>query len=280
MLVIVSLVGCGAARPDGDDVDPGMPSSDADPGGGGGGSGGGGGGRARTIEIYSGDGEMVMGGWPGGDPLKVIVLDGDAPAPGVMVQWETTTGDMALTGEFQTGLTGHSTTDANGIARVGLRGEFLSQMTSAVGATVRASIDEGSIDFTTWSTYWTQQIPALPSTYVTVPDSIDLGTHPAGATLPGGIEVLVAFNSGTEGGRGMPGVGVRLTLGSDGTVDTAPLLACTNTTNGTRTGGTVFTDMTGRARCDVKLPVTPGHYSFGVYVGGASLHSPIFVDVQ
>src|SRR6185503_4007196 len=137
--------------------------------------------------------------------------------------------------------TGHSVTDANGIARVGLRGEFISQMTSAVGATVRATIDEGSVEFTTWSTYWTQQVPALPSTYVTVPDSIDLGAHPAGATLPGGIEVLVAFNSGTEGGRWMPGVGVRLTIGSDSTVDTPPILPCANATNGRRTGGTVFT---------------------------------------
>ena len=234
----------------------------------------------RSIEMYSGDGEMVMGGWPGGDPLKVIVLDNGAPVAGVTVHWQTTAGNMAMTGEFQTGLVGTSVTDAGGIARVGLRGEFLSQMTSAVPATIRASIAEGSVDFTVWSTYWTQQVPALPSTYVTVPSSIDLGMHAPGEVIPSGIKVLVAFNAGTEGGRGMPGVGVRFTIGNDATVDTPPILSCLNAVKGKRTGGTVFTDATGTASCDVKLPTTPGHYSFGVLVGGGALHHPLLVDIH
>ena len=221
----------------------------------------------------------MMGGWPSGDSLKAIVRDGDLPAAGVMVSWQVTDGDTALTGEFQTGATGTSVTDASGIARVGLRGEFLSQMTSAVPATVRASIAEGSIEYTVFATYWTQQIPALPSTYVTAPAGLDLGTHAPNEVIVGGVTALVAFNSGTEAGRGMAGVGVRFTPGTDGTVDTIPPVACVNATE-PNAGGTVFTDATGTATCDIRVPATPGNYSFGIYVGGASLHSPFFVRVQ
>lgn len=282
VIVALALVGCASGGPDipdppnnpGADIDaatadaPPVSQPDAPLG-------------VTSIEIYSGDGALVMGGWPGGDPLKVIVLDPNGnPRPGVTVSWQVVDGDIALTGGFQTGLAGTADTDAAGISRVGLRGEFLSQMTSAVRSTIRASIPEGSVDFIVFSTYWAQQIPSPPYMSITTPQGRDLGIVAPGSVTAGALVSISVFQAGSNQGQAVQGVGMRFVSTSDPSSDAPTPITCANATNGARSGGTVFSDATGHATCDMRVPSTPGNYSIGVRVGGAVDFIPFTLRVQ
>jgi hypothetical protein len=229
----------------------------------------------RGIAIYSGDGIMAMQGWPGGDELKVQITDAaHQPLAGVEVVWDVTAGGMAITGAFQTGSHGTTLTDASGLARVGVRGEFASQMFSAIPSTIRAAIPEGSVELHGYSTYYQPNIPAMPHTLIVSPS--DIGTYPPGAVVPAALVVQVAFQAGDRLGQGAPGIGVR--FHDRDHPDAAPPAACVNAAS-PLAGGTVFTDAQGVATCDVRVPQTPGFHGLTVRVGGAIDHT-LFVRVQ
>ncbi len=286
-LGVALLIGCGTSHPGGagdDVVDPsggdGGPTVDPDssttpdapPAG------------TQHLEIYSGDGMVVMGGWPSGDLMKVMVLDAaNHPAPGVAVTWAVTESGIAITspaGEFLTGQTGVSTSDASGLARAGLRGEFLSQTVSGVHATLHVSIPTDSLDFHAYSTYWQQQIPALPAMYITTPGGRDLGTFAPNETRVGALVAEIYYQAGNEQNHGVVGTGVRLVSSTDAGTDAPPIMSCANATIGKRAGGTVYADAAGHATCDVHAPSTPGNYTIGVRVGGATDFTPFQLKVQ
>jgi hypothetical protein len=239
-------------------------------------------GPPANIEIYSGDGLMAMEQWPGGDQMKVLVTDAShRSVAGVDVTWQVTSGFVGVTGNFVTGLTGTSTTDANGLARVGIRGEAESQTTSSWPSTIHASIAAGGVDFHAFSTYYTLQLPEMPPMYITTPQGRDLGTFTPGAVVTGAIIANVSFSQGDQSGRGAPGVGVRIISSSGSTQDdTPPIASCANATVGVAAGGTVYTDASGNATCDLRVPTTPGDYAIGIFVAGATSFSPFLVHVQ
>lgn len=238
-------------------------------------------GSGASIEIYSGDGLMMPQGWPSGDQMKVLVLDAmGRPAEGVNVTWEVTSGGAAVTGDFATGVMGTSRTDASGIARAGVRGEFGSSMASVLPSTIRASIPAGSVDFHVLCAYSPMSSPpSSPAAYVMTPEARDFGVVAPGATLSSALVVQVVNMWGFDMGRGLPGVGVRF-LPIDAATDDAPLVSCANASVGLRAGGTVYTDATGTARCDLRAPSTPGTYGVGVRVGGATDFVPFTLTVR
>lgn len=240
-------------------------------------------GTPAHIEIYSGDGIMTVEGFPGGDVMKVIVTDGaGAPVANVPVTWTVTLGGIGINGDgFPTGPTGTTRTDVDGIARAGFRGEFGSSMTSALDGRVSATCVAGSVEFHVFSTYTpTGAIPTMPATYITTPDSRDLGTIARGAVRAGGVVSIVVHQNGSEMSHGLAGVGMRFIVSDDSTLDTPPVVSCANATEGLRAGGTVFTDATGHATCDLSAPSTPGDYSILIFVGGALRFGPYFLHVS
>ena len=188
---------------------------------------------------------------------------------------------MLVTGELSTAATGASRTDANGLARVALRGEFQGQPgVSSWPSTIRASITEGSVDFHAMSTYWTQVALVAPQPYILTPESRDFGTHAPGTILPAALELVVVYQAGDRQGQGAAGIGTRFVSATDANSDGASVLTCVNAVNGLRSGGTLFTDSTGHAHCDLRAPTTPGVYQVGVRVGGLRDFSPFTLRVQ
>lgn len=251
----------GGAIPDGPMAQPGVPAK---------------------IELYSGDGLIAMEGWPGGDEIKVIVVDGyDRPIADVDVAWDVVAGNLGVTGPFPTGLHGTSPTDGSGIARVGIRGELQSQVNSSWPSTVRASIAIGSVDIHALSTYYAANLPAAPPpAYVPTPAGRDLGSHPRDTVVPGAIVGHMVFQAGSEQGQGVPGVGMRLLASDQPSSDLVPAVSCANATVGVRSGGTVFTNAQGMASCDLKTPSAPGTYTFGVFIGGTTYFQPYQLTVE
>ena len=236
-------------------------------------------GTPAHIEIYSGNGMVVTQGWPSGDAMKVLVTDeAGAPVAGVAVLWEVLEGGAALTGDFATGSRGESLTDELGLARAGVRGEFLSGTVSAVRARFRASIPSGEVEFHALSTYYDAGLPSAPEMYIES-EARDLGTLAPGEIVPAGIVSIVVFQAGSERGRGAEGVGMRV-VPDDAWSDLPPPVSCANASEGRANGGTVFTDATGHARCDLRAPAAPGFHTFGVRLGGARDFSPFSLRVE
>jgi len=237
------------------------------------------------IEVYSGDGLMTLSGWPGGDPMKVIVTDGGGRGvPGVAVTWTVTSGGGGIVFD---GAPGVAVTNENGVSRVGFRGEFLSSSTTTTVTTVRATCAVGSVEL--------HGITVNGGTSGISPGAIlvddethgrDLGVRAPGEVAVGALEVLAYQQYGVDSGRGIEGVSVRLIApedasgGPDAFADGAPAVSCANARNGQASGGMVFTDAAGRALCDVRMPMTPGDYHFNVRVGGAVEHSGGHVTVR
>jgi hypothetical protein len=153
-------------------------------------------------------------------------------------------------------------------------------MSSVLPSTVRAEIDAGSVLFHVFCSYTPPGLtPASPAAYVTTPEGRDFGTVAPGAVVPGALRVAVANMYGAETGRGPAGIGVRFRP-VEASGDDAPVVRCANATVGVRGGGTVLTDATGIASCDLEAPTTPGTYSIGVFVGGATIFQPYFLTVR
>jgi len=241
-------------------------------------------GRARTMEIYSGDGQLVIQGFPGGDDMKVLVLDDAAlPVANVPVTWTVTRGGMAVTGPFSTGTTGTSRTNARGVAHAGLRGEFLAMIDSAVPSEVTATSEVGSLTFHHVTAYVPSPplTPTQPQIELHAPEARDLGTMTRGAVSPGALVTVAVPTAGTLAGRGFPGIATRLFVGEFAPdADEPSPLTCANATVGLRSGGLVYSDERGEARCDVRAPSVPGDYVVGVSVGGVTSFGGLRLHVE
>jgi hypothetical protein len=241
-------------------------------------------GRARTMEIYSGDGQLVIQGFPGGDDMKVLVLD-DAglPVANVPVTWTVTRGGMAVTGPFSTGTTGTSRTNTRGIAHAGLRGEFLAMIDSAVPSEVTATSEVGTLTFHHVTAYVPSPplTPTQPQIELHAPEARDLGTMTRGSVAPGALVSVAVPTAGTLVGRGFPGIATRFFVGDFAPdADEHSPVTCANATVGLESGGLVYSDERGEARCDVRAPSTPGDYVVGVSVGGVTTFAGLRLHVE
>jgi len=222
----------------------------------------------ESIAIVSGNGELVLAGWPGTDPLLVRVTKNGAPVANETVTW-TTAGPLNTTSNQTT-----STTDANGLTSMTIVGEQFNVTTSWVDGTVTAALPNGaSAPFTVVIAYPGPPVgqgAVSPLAQIMTPTSVDLGHHKAGTTLTGGIQAIIAAQIGPDVGKGIPNVGARLANPNDWT-QPATGVACAS--------GTPLTDATGKVSCDVVFGATPGTTSFSLVLGGYNLHT-MFVEID
>jgi hypothetical protein len=224
----------------------------------------------ETIEIISGNGEVVLSQWPGTDPLLVRVAKGGQPLSGVTVGWSTTNNV-----HFASGVTS-TTTDANGLTSVEVIGEGFSPTTSWISGMVTASAGAaGSVQFVTTTAYpGPQGQDSLnPLVQLNAPPTYDkdLGHVKAGTLVKGAIQALIVAQTGPDTGHGIPNVGVRVTDPQD---------VQTPATGITCVGGTALSDATGNVSCDLQVGPAAGTYGFTILVGGFDEFGPCSIEVD
>jgi hypothetical protein len=217
--------------------------------------------QGEQLELVSGNGEVVLSGWPGTDPLLVRATNNGQPVPNETITW-TTSGPLHASSNQTT-----SVTDASGLTSITVVGEQFTATTSWVDCTVTATSQGGrSVQFVVVNAYPGPAVgnPALaPLVQITSPASIDLGHQKSGSVLSGGIQALVVAQIGPDDSKGIPQVGIRLADTQDWTQPAAGI-SCA--------GGTALSDATGLASCDVQIGTAPGSVGFQVVVGGFNLH--------
>ena len=213
------------------------------------------------LDVVSGDGEVVLSGWPGTDPLVVRVTHNGQPVPNETITW-TASGPLHASSNQTT-----SVTDATGETSITVVGEQFTATTSWVNCTVTATAPTGaSAQFMVVNAFPGPPVgqPAIaPLVQITAPASVDLGHQKAGSVVPGGIQALVVAQIGPDNSKGIPQVGIRLADTQDWTKPAAGI-SCA--------GGTALSNATGLASCDVQIGTTPGSVGFQVVVGGYNLH--------
>ncbi len=209
------------------------------------------------LVVISGDGTTVPSGWPAGDQLRVrATSDGKTPVVGATVTFALSKGNaihvQAPNGEV--------TTDADGIASVSINAFGIQPFLGYDLATVTASWNGKTADFSIIVTAVPQgNAPMPPLIQYNVPSGThDLGTAKAGSILKGAIVALAVFQQGPSQGQPVPGWGFRLTSTND-TLASADV-ACVP--------GTVLADSKGIVTCDVQVPAKPGSYFFMLFAAG------------
>lgn len=212
-----------------------------------------------TITIVSGNGNVVSPSSALGDPLVVLVRDASGvPLANAGVSWTIAAGSGVITSDpnhpnnfFSTDASGQSYAIFIGSQ---VFGSSFSQ------STVRASIANASVDFTMTTVGLDTSgnmlgvdikvlSPTLPITAPIVGQTGQTGTSP--------IQVQVQILGGFRSGQGLPNIGVRLEPANP---TSGPTISCS--------GGTVFTDTSGLANCNLVFGGRVGTGAFTVKVGG------------
>lgn len=222
----------------------------------GGAAGGGGAGGPLTIEIVSGNHQMVPEMFPAGQPMVVEVRAAGALAAKVKLAWKVTEG-WAAVGKLET------TTDENGRSENTFIGQyvppnvsFTRQKISVTAGSATAELKMTTCDTGTGS-------PLMPLAVLEAPEQKQIGSAKAGATVPGAVQVRVVNQAGPYVGTALSEIGVWL--------EGPPGVRCK--------GGVVLTDAKGLAVCDLEVGSQPGTQPFSVNVGGASKFENVQVVV-
>jgi uncharacterized protein (TIGR03437 family) len=202
----------------------------------------------QTIFIASGNGQLVnSASYQTTEPLVVQVNDANGnPLPGVNIAWAVTAGQGNIPAPT-------FVTDAKGQASTDYTSATLNSDESFADTTVTATSKYGSVNFTVITVLFQFGTPP-PTIQLFAPATL---TAEPGSTLPGAVEVKVFAGTGAEQNAPIPNVGVNL-------VDGLTLMA---SPNAHCNGGTVYTDHTGTATCDVVVTGKPGLYSLRANVG-------------
>lgn len=227
-----------------------------------------GGGGAGGISIVSGNGQVVRENMISAEPLVVEVRDtAGNPVPSATVEFTISQGQGTLSpGPIGSSWAGGGSsvtmlTDANGQASVLFVASYIGFGYSYVPNTVTATSGGSSVNFTVTTTLMSYmgQIAGDPTVTLIKPSEEDKTIQgKAGETAAGAIVVQVNVSTGPQGGQAMPGVGVRITTGQDPAI--GPTASCS--------GGTVLTDASGVATCDVVFGPKVGEAELTVITGG------------
>lgn len=218
-------------------------------------AGGGDTGGSGGLEMYSGNGQVVVAGHSTNHPLQVRLTDpAGRPIFGATVNWRETSGEGSVSHAA-------SQTDVYGIASADFHGApSVASGVSYAQSTVSAAVPGfAPLSFTETTV---SNIAAMPAFLMPVPDLFTRAiTGQAGQTLGGAIQVQAKTIWGVQGGQGFPNVGV--SLSSDLDQAAHPSASCAGP------GGTALSDATGLATCDVRLGgVTGGPAPIRVNLGG------------
>ena len=232
-------------------------------------AGAGGPGAAGGISIVSGNGQVVREFMIIPEPMVVEVRDtAGNPVPSASVEFTISQGQGTLTpGPIGSASAGGGTsltmlTDANGQASALMLASLVSPGYSWTSTTVTASSQGSAVNFnivTTIATLPGGVMAPDPSVLLVAPPEEDRRLEgKAGQTAAGAIVVRVFASAGPQAGQPIPGVGVRITTGQDPAI--GPTARCS--------GGTVLTDGTGTATCDVVFGPKTGTAELQVLTGG------------
>jgi uncharacterized protein (TIGR03437 family) len=224
-------------------------------------------GHSRVM--ISGNGQVAQEQFPTNVPMVIQARDAfGAPAPGVPITWAVTQGQGTLVGKIDV-------TDANGLASTQFVGTTLQPGNGFAQATISATSPSGAVSFVVT----TAALRTVGGGSATLPQ-VELVSPPldnrnisgrAGTTLASGVVVRVISLSGFQAGQPIPNVGLRIVNADDPT--SPPVAVCTPP------DGTVLTDATGLARCDLRVGTTLGMTRIAGLVGEFRYTPAIALDI-
>ena len=230
---------------------------------------GGGGGGAGTglLSIFDGNGQFVPESFLIPNPMVVKVVDASgAPLAGQTVtftiiqgsgtlQPTTFSGDV-ITNAVCTGNVCTSVTDANGLAKVGMLAALVVPGFSYSQTVISAATGVSTVQFIN-TTVTTNTIPTVQR--LAPQDGVEL-VGQAGAILKGAVQVRVFSSGGVQAGQPIPSIGLKAATSLNDPL-LGPTASCV--------GGTVLSDTSGVATCDLLLGGKLGLDRLIVSVGSA-----------
>jgi uncharacterized protein (TIGR03437 family) len=202
-------------------------------------------GTAVGMQVYSGNGQVVtQTNLTAMRPLTVVIRDSSGtPVPYAPVFWQVTTGTATLASSY-------SYTDTLGLASVSVTGSGAVLGLTYQQAVISASSGYGTVSF--WLTSLATNVTGYAQ--ILTPSSGTRITGKAGQTVPAAIRAIAYAYTTT----GMVPISY---AGLDVTADTSsgPTARCS-------TGGTVLTDASGTAQCDLVMGKTTGDGTLAVNV--------------
>ncbi len=225
---------------------------------------------AQSLNLVSGDGQIVIEQFLSTAPLVVQALDGDGqPLEGVEISWAVTLGDGGLVAVQEQ-------TDDGGVASAHYSATFFELGKSIKPIEVTASSVLGSVTF-----QLTAAIVRLPDGSPAAPPLVQL-LEPsivdpplageAGQTLPGAVRARVTVQSGIQTGEPVPNVGLRIISAND--INESVPVACEGP------NGVVFSGADGVAICNLVLGQETGELRLAAYVGEQAITPAFRVNIS
>ena len=211
-------------------------------------------GFAQTITIVSGNGQITQTNFQTNETLKVVVKNAAGqPVQGATVTWTVSSGGGIVSSPS-------STTNDKGEAEVFFLGPSLFGQQSSTQSVVTATTTPGgSVTFNVTTAGGDAFTGSFVSVNLNSPSLADFPlSGAAGATHPTPVQVRVVTTAGAQAGVGIPNVAVRVAAVEGSTAS----VSCS--------GGTVFTDTSGNATCNLVFGgvASPNVQSFTISVGG------------
>jgi uncharacterized protein (TIGR03437 family) len=219
---------------------------------------------SQSLTVFSGNGQVVLEQFLTSAPLTVVALDTKGnPIPGLPIAWSTSQSAGTIVNPTLM-------TDSNGLATANFLGTGIPGGLSYTQATVTASSSVGSASFFVTTTVLRLQgggTGALPLLELVSPPAGNRTlTGAAGSVVTGGVKVRMSLQSGPQVGTLLPNIGVRIYNYTDPA----------STPSGACRGGTVLTDSTGVANCDLVLNNNLGEAQLSAIAGEAEI-TPSFI---
>jgi hypothetical protein len=207
--------------------------------------------HAQTITKVSGDGQLAIQAVLSSSPMVVLVRDASGkPLPNAKVTWS-----VSPTGQGGV-ISGTTETDANGDASNTFVASVPNPGVSYVTSTVTAAYGGQSVQFTEISVGQTGNTPNVQVFVTPQPATANL-SGPAGGQGTEAITIQFLVTQGAQAPGGVSGAGVTATLDNPQNSSTA---ACA--------GGTVYSNGTGFATCNLVYGGKIGAGSFTLSAGG------------
>ncbi|HEY3742598.1 MAG TPA: putative Ig domain-containing protein [Bryobacteraceae bacterium] len=219
---------------------------------------------SQSLTVFSGNGQVVLEQFLTSSPLTVAAIDAQGnPITGLPITWSTSQGAGTIVNP-------KAMTDSNGYATANFLGTDVPGGLSYTQATVTASSSIGSASFYVTTTVLRLQgggTGALPLLELVSPAASNRTlSGAAGSVLPGAVKVRMSIQSGPQVGTLLPNIGVRIYNYNDPG----------STPSGVCRGGTVLTDATGVATCDLVLNNNLGEGQLSAIAGDAEI-TPSFI---
>jgi len=212
--------------------------------------------QAQTVSIVSGNGQLVKAFFPSNAPLVVVVRDANGnPLKGVQVKWTVSGGTAGTPGILYASQT---TTDANGQASNTFIGANVTLPASFAQSTVTATYGTAHAVFTeTTAGIQLSDGTILVQATVLSPSLAQLPLTGA-AGQQGAIPVKIRVNAifGLQANQGIPNVSI---VATPDTANNPSTIGCA--------GGTIYTDTSGNATCNLVYGGKIGSGNFTVNVG-------------